>query len=196
LAHLALSGNDPEVMVGNFIGDFVKGNSHQNYPPMVQKGILMHRAIDYFTDHHQAVKNSSRLLNDGFGRFSGVVVDVFFDHFLASQWDEIYPEITLARFVTNAHKILLFNYFSLPTEVKGFLPFLISSRRLENYRHFDSLERSLQIMGSRTSLPARSQYAIATLKENYGEFSSNFRWLYGDLQEHLRSNEPVGYAQP
>ncbi len=185
LAHLALSGDDHEVMVGNFIGDFVKGNSYQNYPPKIQKGILMHRTIDYFTDRHQSTKICSQLLYEGYGRYSGVVVDVFFDHFLAENWNSFYTDITLHQFVTKAHKILLKHYFTLPGEVKGFLPFLINSRRLENYRHFDSLERSLEIMSNRTSLPSHVPFAIATLKDNYDLFRDNFFILYNDLQQHL-----------
>ena len=86
LAHLALSGRVPEVMVGNFIGDFVKGNSYQHFSPLIQKGILMHRAIDDFTDHHESTRICSQLLKEGYGSYSGVIVDVFFAHILASNW--------------------------------------------------------------------------------------------------------------
>ncbi|HPX06218.1 MAG TPA: ACP phosphodiesterase, partial [Tenuifilaceae bacterium] len=91
LAHLYLSGDNVHVRLGNFIGDHVKGKAFTHYPPDVQKGILMHRAIDSFTDNHLATAESKRLLRSGYGKYAGVVVDVFYDHLLASNWSNFSP---------------------------------------------------------------------------------------------------------
>lgn len=191
LAHLALSGNNSEVMVGNFIGDFVKGKAYDQYSPLVKEGILLHRAIDDFTDHHPATKACAQLLSDGYGRYAGIVVDVFYDHFLSANWGRIYHAPSLTSFVNNAHKTLIRHYFMLPAEVKYFLPFLINSRRLENYQYFESLKKSLEIMSRRTSLPSESEYAIETLKANYQEFESLFFLFYGDIHQHLKQHKSI-----
>lgn len=190
LAHLALSGDDNEVMVGNFIGDSVKGRAYLNYPASIKKGILMHRAIDYFTDCHESTKVCSQLLQPGYGRYSGVVTDVLFDHFLASEWQLYYPDISLKNFVTNAHMVLLRYYFTLPNDVKGFLPFMISSRRLENYKHLWGIEKSLEIMSHHTSLPPKAAFAMECLNDNYQIFRENFRTLYADIQVYLQDFNP------
>ena len=185
LAHLALSDRVPKVMVGNFIGDFVKGNGYQHYPPMIQRGILLHRSIDDFTDHNQATKKCSALLKEGYGRYAGVIVDVFFDHILASNWHSFYPDISLGDFVSFAHRVMNKHYFYLPSEVKGFLPFLISSRRLESYRSIDGVERALEIMVRHTSLPAKVSFAMEQLAEHHHLFHQNFTLLYSALQIHI-----------
>ncbi len=146
LAHLYLSGNSEEILVGNFIGDYVKGKQYQKFPVGVQKGILLHRQIDSFTDRHELVKSCANHFRERYGRYSGIVTDVVFDHFLARFWCE-YSSITLRQFAKYVHAVLLSNYLLLPSRVKGFLPFLIQHKRLESYAHFKGIQQSLEIMG-------------------------------------------------
>lgn len=174
LAHLALSHDNSQVMLGNFIGDFVKGSNYSHYSPMVRTGILLHRKIDSFTDSHPIVKESATLLKNSYGRYSGIIVDMFYDHFLAANWDEFHPSITRNKFVNRAHRILLFNYFRLPNEIKKMLPFIIKSRRLENYGNFAGLARALNIMARNTSLPNNTNEAIKCLRDNYDTFKNHF----------------------
>ena len=88
LAHLYLSGNDPLVRLGNFIGDFVKGRDlADRYEPAIVKGIELHRAIDEFTDQHAIVKQSKMRLRPKYRHYAPVIVDIFYDHFLAAGWD-------------------------------------------------------------------------------------------------------------
>ena len=88
LAHIYLSGESDDIILGNFIGDYVKGNKHQNFPEQVAYGILLHRAIDSSTDRHPLVRECIELIRPGYGRYSGIVADVFFDHFLAANWND------------------------------------------------------------------------------------------------------------
>ena len=180
LAHLFLSGEAPEIRVGNFIGDYVKGNSYNKFSPKIQKGILLHRRIDEFTDKHPVVKRSSVRLNSHYGRYSGIVIDMFYDHFLAANWKS-YSEVELSEYVTSVHRLLMFNYFKLPARVKRFLPFLIKSRRLENYRHISGIERSLQTMSNFTSLPAKTGLAIEVLENYYEDFNTEFKEFFPDI---------------
>lgn len=191
LAHLYLSGDSGDVRMGNFIGDFVKGGQFSRYRPEVQKGILMHRHIDSFTDTHQLVKESVLLLKPVYGRYSAVVQDVFFDHFLAANWSE-YSSQPLNEFVNEVHKQLIFRYFQLPGDVKRFLPFIIRSRRLENYKDFDSLQRALEIMSNNSSLPNFSEEAIVNLKENYVKYNHLFTLFFADLQRFVADCEGLG----
>ena len=174
LAHLALSHDNSDVMLGNFIGDFVKGSNYSRYSPSVRQGILLHRKIDAFTDAHPVVRASCELLKDTYGRYAGIIVDMFYDHFLALNWDTYHKSMPLSRFVSKTHRVLMFNYFRLPNEVKSMLPSLIKSRRLENYANLAGLARALNIMARHTSLPNNTGEAIRCLNENYILFGDHF----------------------
>jgi acyl carrier protein phosphodiesterase len=195
LAHLYLSGESDKVKVGNFIGDYVKGKKHENYHPEIQKGILLHRNIDHFTDSNPLVSNCSKLLKDGYGRYSGVVVDLIFDHFLAKQWHKFHKQ-PIGEFVNQSHEVLVKNYLALPNRVKLFLPFLIQSRRLESYADFDGLQTALDIMARRTSLPDQSEYAIKNLKNNYSEFEDNFSNFMVEVTRYVIEEHAINVATP
>lgn len=195
LAHLYLSGDSADIKLGNFIGDYVKGNKYQNYPEQVAFGIQLHRSIDAFTDSHEVVKNCSRLLKPGYGRFSGVVTDIFFDHFLAANWDE-YATIPLRQFARQAHAIFLSNFFILPMRVKQFLPFLIQHKRLESYAQKENLFQVLEIMANRTSLPANSAWAMKLLDEEYEQFELGFRSFFRDMMHYVETNHSIQLSLP
>ena len=192
LAHLYLSGTDPHVQIGNFIGDYVKGNRYDKYSPGIRTGILLHRRIDEFTDRHPMVKMSNLKLYSHYGRYSGIITDMFYDHLLATGWND-YCKTDLTHFVNDVHRLLIYNYFKLPARVKGFLPFLIKNRGLENYKHISGLKRALTIMSNRSSLPSKTETAIKILEENYDEFRDEFNTFFPDVirmsKEFLRGNE-------
>lgn len=181
LAHIYLSGSTSELMLGNFIGDFVKGKQYEKFSPQIQKGILLHRKIDYFADTHQIVKKSASRFKEPYGRYASVVIDVIYDHYLASLWNN-YSDIELDAFVSQTHRFLMKNYFTLPTRVKGFLPFLIKSRRLENYKNISDIERTLSIMANNTSLPEKSKEAVKVLEANYYELESEFIIFFDEIR--------------
>jgi acyl carrier protein phosphodiesterase len=195
LAHLYLSGESDEIKLGNFIGDYVKGNKHLHFPDQVAFGIRLHRSIDAFTDSHPDVKASMQLLKPGYGRYSGVIVDVFFDHFLASNWQD-YSSYTLRTFASKAHAIFLSNFLMLPTKVKQFLPFLIHHKRLESYAQRESLYHVLEIMSKRTSLPANSEWAMTILHQEYDQFEWLFRRFFAELTEYVEMEFSIQIAKP
>jgi acyl carrier protein phosphodiesterase len=162
LGHLYLSGDNENVKLGNFIGDFVKGNKYLSYPDEVREGILLHRRIDHFTDTHPIVKEVSVLFKPDYGRYSGVVVDLFFDHLLAKHWNN-FSSWRLRDFTRNTHAILLSNFWLLPGKVKQFLPFLIQNKRLESYATEDGIRKVLELMSRYTSLPDSSDSAMMVL---------------------------------
>ena len=195
LAHIYLSGDSDEIMVGNFIGDYVKGNKYMHYPEQVAYGIRMHRQIDSFTDQHNDVKEFVKLLKPGYGRHAGIVADIFLDHFLASNWNE-YSSETLRRFAKHTHAVLLSHFMILPLRVKQFLPFLIQHKRLESYAHRDNLVPVLEIMSRRTSLPANSNWALETLNQEYDQFEALFRSFFADITKYVETDFIVKISKP
>lgn len=195
LAHLYLSGNSDELMVGNFIGDYVKGAQYLHYAPGVQRGVILHRAIDSFTDTHPTVKEAVAYFRPAYGRWSGIVTDVMFDHFLARNWPA-YSPYTLRQFAKHAHAVLLSNFFQLPLRVKGFLPFLIQHKRLESYARPDGIEESLRIMAHRTSLPDESKLAMTILANNLAVLNELFQRFFAELTLHVETNFGVQIEKP
>ncbi len=184
LAHLYLSGETEKIIVGNFIGDYVKGRKYRDYPEEISQGILLHRQIDCFTDNHPLTKEAKILFRAEFGLYSGIIVDFFYDHFLAKNWNNYSPH-TLRHFAKGIHAILLSNFRHLPTRVQGFLPFLIQNKRLESYASVDGIVQSLKIMGNYSSVPQKSVEAKLILQENYEFLERNFKAFMEDMMEFV-----------
>jgi len=195
LAHIYLSGDSDEIILGNFIADFVKGNKYLNYPEQVAFGIRLHRSIDLFTDQHPDVRKCIDLVRPGYGRYAGIVIDVFFDHFLAANWNK-YSDYTLRQFSKHAHAVFLSNFMLLPMRVKQFLPFLIQNKRLESYAHRENMVQVLEIMSRRTSLPANSEWAMQILNQEYDQFEALFRSFFAELIEYVETDFDVKIARP
>ena len=87
LAHVQLSHGNSGLMTGNLIADFYKGSSHSKLPMQIQHGVILHRKIDFFTDTNSAVLKMKDALKPYFGRYAGIVLDVYFDHFLSLEWN-------------------------------------------------------------------------------------------------------------
>jgi acyl carrier protein phosphodiesterase len=185
LAHLYLSGPSDGVRLGNFIGDYVKGNRFSLYPPEIRKGILLHRQIDSFMDEHPLSHASAELFRARYTRFSRVIIDVIYDHYLAKNWDK-YSDQSLHDFVNEVHKLFITNYFILPPQVRQFLPFLIRSRRMENYQHLSGIEKTLKIMANHTVLPDHSAWAVEQIVKNDRQLQEQFTGFFEDIREMCR----------
>ncbi len=185
LAHLYLSGPSDGVRLGNFIGDYVKGNRFSLYPPEIRKGILLHRQIDSFMDEHPLSHASAELFRARYTRFSRVIIDVVYDHYLAKNWDK-YSDQSLHDFVNEVHKLFITNYFILPPPVRQFLPFLIRSRRMENYQHLSGIEKTLKIMANHTVLPDHSAWAVEQIVKNDRQLQEQFTGFFEDIREMCR----------
>ena len=195
LAHIYLSGESDEIKVGNFIGDFVKGNKYLEYPEKVAAGIRLHRSIDSFTDQHVVVREFIQILKPGYGRYAGIVADVFMDHFLASNWPN-YSVYTLRQFSKHAHAVFLSNFGLLPFRVKQFLPFLIQHKRFESYARRESMFHVLEIMSRRTSLPSNSEWAMEILHQEYDQFEFLFRSFFADMTDYVETEFAIEISKP
>ena len=180
LAHLYLSGNDEKIMVGNFIGDFVKGKMWEKYPARVGQGILLHRRIDSFTDSHPKFIDARMRFKPVFGLYSGIIIDFLYDHYLAKNWNS-YSEYNLHQFTKHAHKVLLKNFLRLPAQVQQFLPFLIKNKRLESYATIDGLIEAVGIMSKYSSLPNKPEQLKEIWMKDYQLLEENFTVFMPDL---------------
>lgn len=195
LAHLYLSGIDEQTMVGNFIGDYVKGSDWEKYPEKIKNGILMHRQIDSFTDSHQKFREAKEPFKIEYGLYSGIIIDFVYDHFLASNWNE-YSDYSLKTFAKFSHAVLMKNFIHLPLRVQGFLPFLIKNKRLESYASTSGIIEALQIMSNYSSLPAKSDFVLHTLENNYAFFEDNFKAFMSDLINFITEKYGVELRNP
>ncbi len=200
LAHLYLSGNDSNVMTGNFIGDFVKGRDlKEKFGGGIAKGIELHRAIDDFTDHHSVVKQSKTRLWPKYRHYSAVIVDIFYDHFLAAQWS-LHSGEPLALYAERVYKIILNQQALLPDRVNQMLPYMVSGNWLVNYAKIEGIERALTGMARRASFESKMQEATVDLRNSYGGFQSEFNIFFPELKnfcsEWLISRGPSPQSLP
>lgn len=183
LAHIYLSGDNDDICLGNFIADSIKGKKYLEFPSEVQKGILLHRAIDSYTDSHPIVRKSTAKLHKNYSHYSGVIVDIFYDHFLASRWED-YSEVPLENFVADFYKLLKQRFEVLPAPIQNFLPYMVSENWLLSYASIDGIARILYQMNLRTKNIVRMDRAVNELKEYYEEFSEEFTAFFPQLQEY------------
>lgn len=183
LAHIYLSGNNEDLIVGNFIADSIKGKKYLEYPPEVQKGILLHRAIDSFTDSHPLVRLSASKLHKNYSHYSAVIVDIYYDHFLASRWHH-YSKVPLENFVAGFYKLLQRKFELLPAPIQSFLPYMISDNWLLSYASIEGIARILYQMNTRTKNVVQMDRAVNDLREHYKEFGQEFEEFFPQLQKH------------
>ncbi len=186
LAHTYLSGRSEEIKIGNFIGDFIKGNDYNKYPVQIKKGIIYHREIDDFTDRHEIVKQSKQRLKSEYHKYSGIIVDIFYDHFLAKNWD-YYSATPLNEFSSQFYSLLTKNYSILPLKAKQILPSLIENNWFVLYSSIEGIERALNGMERRTSLPQKKQFAIKILDNNYNLFEKEFIDFFKQTITHFEN---------
>lgn len=180
LAHIYLSFEKEEIAIGNFIADGIRGKDYLKYSKEIQQGILLHRAIDTFTDAHPTVRQSTKRLHKNQGHYSGVVVDIFYDHFLAKNWNE-YSNTSLHQFVSNFYQSLEGNYEILPSKIQQFMPYMIKQNWLYNYRSLVGINRVLNGMFTRTKKQSNMNFAILDLEKYYSEFESEFSSFFKEL---------------
>jgi acyl carrier protein phosphodiesterase len=180
LAHIYLSFGDEEITIGNFIADSIRGNKFKHLPDRVQKGIKLHRAIDSFTDAHPTVRKSTKRLHKNYGHYSGIIVDIFYDHYLAKNW-KTYSKIPLDKFVDDFYDLLEDNYEILPAGVHRMMPYMISDNWIFNYAKMEGIAKVLKGMNRRTKNKSKMNFAILDLEEHYDKFEKEFTSFFDEL---------------
>ncbi len=184
LAHIYLSGNHEKILVGNFMGDYVKGKDYMNYPDEITKGILLHRRIDFFTDNHPIVKRSKRRIEEQYRKYAGIVIDIFYDYFLATNWLD-YSSIPLPEFTSEVHGLLKKYYDIYPQGMRNWFPNFIQNNWLISYSTIEGIESVLHRMSIRTSLPDFTEFAIAVLRKEEESLNREFNDFFSDIREYV-----------
>lgn len=181
LAHIHLSGENEFIKIGNFMADGVRGKQYENFPPEIQKGILLHRAIDTFTDANPLFRQSTKKLHSRYHHYAGVIVDMYYDHFLAKNWSDYHPE-SLALYSEKFYQSLLENHSILTSKTQHLLPYMMEYNWLVKYQSVHGLERILSQMDSRTKNQSLMRFATEELVAHYDEFEAEFSLFYEEVQ--------------
>ncbi|WP_310554711.1 acyl carrier protein phosphodiesterase [Flavobacterium sp.] len=185
LAHIYLSGNNDLIKIGNFMADGIRGNDYLSFPDEVKKGILLHRHIDTFTDAHPIYRKSKHRLHKKYGHYSGVIMDILYDHFLAKNWKN-YSDEKLNDYVDNFYKSLVDNYVVLTEKTKTMMPYMMDQNWLTSYETIAGIEKILFQMDYRTKHRANMQEAIVELQDFYQEFEIEFVAFFQELIKYCQ----------
>lgn len=181
LAHLYLSENYPKIMIGNFIADHIKGNQFTHLDPTIQKGIKLHREIDTFTDSHKITRMSKRRLHKRYGLFAGIVIDIFYDHYLAKNWSN-YSAIPLKIYVNSFYDLVYSYQEVLPEKTLKMIPYMIKYDWLFNYQYKEGIKNVLEGMNRKTNNKGQIDLAIHDLRKLDKDFEKDFELFFTDLQ--------------
>ncbi|KPK72908.1 MAG: hypothetical protein AMJ84_03070 [Acidithiobacillales bacterium SM23_46] len=176
LAHLLLSSHSSDALLGALLGDFVKGQAMQTYSPGVRDAIALHRAIDRYTDHHETVRESRALVSTERRRFSGILVDVFYDHFLARHW-ESFCDQPLDQFTAHVYTLLRARRAELPERLARIAPHMSAEDWLGSYAETWAVDAALQGMARRLRRYPRAAVladGVQELQSRYEDFERNF----------------------
>ncbi len=193
LAHIYLTDGYPLETIGNFMADGIKGKKYLKYPIEIQKGILIHRWIDTYTDSHPIVKQSTKRLHKKYGHYSGVIVDILYDHFLAKNWEH-YHHVSLAFYVANFYESLKNHYELLTPRIQRMMVPMIAQNWLLSYASLEGIETVLYNMNIRTKKRVAMDQSIEDLKKYYSEFEEEFTHFFKELmiftkEKHLEINQ-------
>lgn len=185
LMHLYLSEDNPESLVGNMMGDFVKGRLDDRYPAGIRRGIELHRRIDSFAAGNSLFIRSKRRIDPSFGHYRGVLVDIFYDHFLARHWRE-YADTPYRRYVRQCHAELDAHGELMPERLRLLLPRIFSADWLLSYHLVGGIEAVLLRMSGRISRPNPLASGITELVRNYDGLQEDFRLFLPEIFNYVR----------
>lgn len=185
LAHLFLSQSEIDLMVGNYIADHVKGNALQNFSKPIQNGILMHRSIDEFTDKHHIVKKSKERLYEKYHKYAPVIVDMFYDHILAKNWED-YSPIPLKSFCSNAYMLLKSRYPLFPKSAQKMYDHMSEHDWLFNYSSMEGMQKALNGLSQRARFDSHMNEATHDLQRDYEHYKEEFNLFFPELLKHSK----------
>jgi len=185
LAHIYLSGDNDLIKIGNFMADGIRGKHFESFPTDIQKGIVLHRAIDTFTDAHPIFRQSTKKLHARYHHYAGVIVDVFYDHYLAKNWST-YSSEDLGEYIERFYQSLHTHTALLTERTVGLMPYMIKQNWLLSYQRIEGIKQILTQMDSRTKNKSNMRFATEELEEFYIEFEKEFTLFFEELREHVQ----------
>jgi acyl carrier protein phosphodiesterase len=184
LAHSFLSNNDPGLLVGNFIADHIAGNNFQNYPEKVIEGIILHRKIDTFTDSHPKFKESKRFFYKNYEKYSGILVDIYFDHLLAKNFAKISP-VPLKIYCKNVYTIYKKNIEIFPESSAGFLKYVLKNNIYFAYSTIEGIETVLFHLSHRIKHGILLNHSLPDFEKNKVQLKKNFDDFFNDAKKEF-----------
>ena len=163
------------------MADGIRGKQFENYHLEIQKGIILHRFIDSYTDAHPIFRKSTKRLHEKYHHYAGVIVDVFYDHFLAKNWKN-YSDENLVDFTNRFYQSLQDNYDFLSERAKGIMPYMIERNWLMSYQTVEGISKILTQMDGRTKNASQMRFAPNELLEFYDDFESEFTTFFEDMR--------------
>lgn len=173
LAHAYLSKEDEGLLIGNFIADHLRGNNFDYLSQEIKNGIILHRQIDSFTDSHQAFKRSKRVFYDGFEKYSGILVDIYFDHLLAADFN-LHHHQTLPEFTDHVYAIYQNNRHLLPDMSNKFLGYVLKNNIYNAYGKIEGIEKVLFHLSHRINHGKMLNESLTLFTANKNEIQENF----------------------
>ncbi|MBW4608345.1 MAG: DUF479 domain-containing protein [Hassallia sp. WJT32-NPBG1] len=190
LAHLFLSEPNVENRLGNLLADIVKGSARRELNSHILRGIECHQVIDKFTDCHPVVQRSKQRISCGYRRFAGVLVDIFYDHFLAKNWSD-YSNVTLEEFTAEIYESFQAYQGQIPVAVRGIITRVASEDWLGSYRNVGGVENALERISKRLSMRFNRSFmlnlAVNELTTHYDEFEYDFLEFFPELFLHVEN---------
>ncbi|MEP7236645.1 MAG: ACP phosphodiesterase [Ferruginibacter sp.] len=184
LAHAYLSFNQPGILVGNMISDYIKGKKQFDYPLPVQKGIRLHRLIDNYTDTHAATQQLKSFFRPQYRLYSGAFGDVVYDHFLANDTNEFTSETELKQFAATTYLMLEPHVELFPPPFKKMFPYMQEYDWLYNYRHRWGIEKSFGGVAKRAAYLTESKIAFDIFNEHYDAMQLCYNAFFPDLKKY------------
>ena len=163
------------------MADGIHGKNFDEFPTDVQKGIRLHREIDTYTDFHPIFRQSKHRLHERYGHYSGVIMDIFYDHFLAKNFSN-YSTVPLEQFVQDFYVVLDDNFEILTDRFKSILPILKNENWFLLYATIEGLTHILYMMDRRTKLRSKMQFSTEELRLFYTEFENEFTLFFEEMQ--------------
>lgn len=183
LCHMILSGDDPEVLTGNFMGDFVKGRLEGQYPPGIHKGLVLHRRIDTFAHHDPAYQQSKQRLSPHYGLYRGVLIDLFYDHLLVREWDDWSTE-PFAAYLSRTRKCVDAHHELLPPRLQQLVP-VIFTELLPSYGEVAGIGSAFARMSRRIQRENPLVGAEVELVRHYDGLAEDFCCFMREAREFV-----------
>lgn len=185
LAHSYLSYQKTDLIIGNFIADSIRGNQFEGLTDGIIDGIRLHRKIDTFTDSHPIYLTSKHRFSKDFDKYSGVLMDIIYDHYLAKNFDQ-YSHLCLQQHADGIYEILKNNHDVLPEHAKRFYGYMTERNILFHYSNINGIETVLTHLSNRIRNRFELQLAIPILEANYQEIEEEFTIFFDDLQAYCK----------
>lgn len=186
LVHLYLAGEDPELQLGGILGDFVKGLIPADYPEKRALGLHLHRRIDTLSQNSLYTRQSRKRLRPGFGHGRGIIIDIFYDHFLATAWPE-YSQEPLSDYANKIYQLLKKNHHQLPEKLRQIVPHMEQDNWLVSYQQRFVVEKVLNRIAQRLSRPLPLSDAIADLTLHETLLRQDFTHFMAEAQTFIKN---------